>query len=421
MTCFEYEGVECTIGPASFVSTAAVTEWGHARSLEETYAWVKPLLRRVPITRVADATPLDSLGLPVWCAVTPLAKDLTVHAGKGANARAAELSAIMEAIERVCAESVPANRTRRASYADLCAERGPAALDPETLNLPFETTYAPDRPISWTLGYDVAQREHLWVPLDAALSPAQEGVCHGVETNGLAAGNTVTEAALHALYELVERDASSGEQFVELFADAADQHAPRVRMVDTAQLGADARAWIDRLVANGLRVAVQELTSDIGVPVFGAFVIDEAFPGNPGRTTTFSGHGCDLSARRAVFRALTEATQAHSVVLLGARDAFEGTRPLPDRGARLRRRLDVLHARRHVAFRADDLGSGDLWRDMQAVLERLSAVGLRRCVVVDLTRPDVGVPVVRVIVPGLEHPYAFSARRPGPRLLRKLL
>jgi len=193
------------------------------------------------------------------------------------------------------------------------------------------------------------------------------------------------------------------------------------RIIDLSQLPDECRSWIERLATNRLRVVVQELTNEIGVPVFGAFIIDKAFPGNVSGTTVFSGHGCDLSSRRAVFRAVTEAAQAHSIVNLGARDSFEGTRPLPDRGGRLRRRLDVLHARHHLPFRDENAESGDLWRDIQVVLDRLRRAGLTRCVVVDLSRSDLEIPVVRVIVPGLESPYGASTRRPGRRLLRRLV
>jgi ribosomal protein S12 methylthiotransferase accessory factor len=370
---------------------------------------------------VCNVTPLDFVGLPVWSAVTPLAKDLTVHAGKGGSPLAAQLSAVMEAIERVCGESMPDSRIRHASFDTLRSESGPAVLDPETLNLPFSTEYTPDRLIGWTVGYDVAGADHIWVPVDAVISPAEEGVCSGAETNGLAAGNTITEAALHAVYELIERDAASIEQFVELYAESTDRRASPVRSVELTQLPDEARAWAERLSENDLQVVIQDLTNDIRVPVFGALIVDEAFAGNMGQTTVFAGHGCDLSARRAVFRAIAEATQAHSVVSLGARETFEGTRPFPDRSARLRRRLDVLRPRQQVAFCNDDFGSGDLWRDLQVVLERLSSAGLNRCIIVDLTREDLGIPVVRAIVPGLENPYGFSARRPGFRLLQSLV
>jgi YcaO-like protein with predicted kinase domain len=418
--CFEHAGVQCTVGRSSFVPTPVVTESGHARALEDTHAWVKPLLRRVPITRVINVTPLDFVGLPVWSAVTPLAKDLTVHAGKGRNALASQLSAIMEAIERVCGESMPASCMRRASYEALMKEGGPPVLDPEALGLPFDTSYTPDHVIRWTLGYDVAHDEHVWVPVDFVISPPEECVCTSVETNGLASGNTITEAVVHALYELIERDALSIEQFCELHAEHSDRRAPPVRMVDTSQLPEDSRAWVDRLVASDLRVVVQDLTSEIGVPVFAAYLIDPAFAGNAGQTATFAGYGCDLAPPRAVFRAITEAVQSHSIVSLGARDTFEGTRPLPDRNARLRRRLDVSQPRTLVPFSHEDPGSGDLWRDLQVIVQRLATAGLERCVVADLTRADLGVPVVRVLVQGLEGPYGSSTRRPGLRLLRRL-
>ncbi|MFY9806025.1 MAG: hypothetical protein WCC47_09150 [Pseudonocardiaceae bacterium] len=83
-----------------------------------------PLLPKVPVTRIYDATPLDVVGLPIFSAVTPLARDLTVHAGKGSCAEASRLSAAMEAVDRCCAESLPPARLRRASYQQLCTGCG---------------------------------------------------------------------------------------------------------------------------------------------------------------------------------------------------------------------------------------------------------------------------------------------------------
>jgi ribosomal protein S12 methylthiotransferase accessory factor len=359
--------------------------------------------------------------LPVWSAVTPLAKDLTVHAGKGGNALAAQLSAVMEAIERVCGESLADDRVRNASYETLRKRSKQFVLDPESLNLPFDTAYTRERIIRWTVGYDIGGAEYIWVPVDAVISPAEEGVCRGAETNGLAAGNTITEATLHAVYELIERDAVSIEHFLDLHSEAGDRVASRARMVDLVQLPEQTRAWVNHLATKDLKVVVQDLTSDVGVPVFGALVIDESFAGNMSELTTFVGHGCDLSSRRAVLRAVTEATQAHSIVSIGARETFEGTRPLPDRSARLRRNLDILYSQEQAAFRADEFSSADLHCDLRIVVERLSIAGLKRCIIVDLTRSDLGIPVVRAIVPGLENPYGHSARRPGPRLLRHLV
>lgn len=419
---FEFQGLRCPIGKSNFVPTPVVSGAGHARSLEDTYAWVRPLLRKVPVTRVNDVTPLDFTGLPVWSAVTPLAKDLTVHAGKGASSLAAKLSAIMEAIERVCGESIPDpdKRILRAPFAELrkCAV---PVVNPEALGLPFDTNYTPDRVIRWTLGYDLMRDEHLWVPVDFVVTPAEEGVCSGVETNGLASGNTITEAVVHALYELIERDALALDLFCELYAEATDPQAAQVRIIDPAGLPKDTRLWIDQLIDKDIQVVVQDLSGDLRVPVFGVCLIDPWFPGNEGSPMLFGGYGCDLSPRRAVFRAVTEAVQSHSIISLGARDTFEGMRPLPDRVARLRRRLDVSHPRNYHPFPDETVDAGDLWLDLQEILRRLKGVELERCVVVSLTREDLKVPVVRVLVPGLEGPYGSTTRRPGGRLLRSLV
>jgi YcaO-like protein with predicted kinase domain len=404
-----------------FVPTPKATTFGHALPFEDTFALVKPLLRRVPITRVANITPLDSLGFPVWSAVTPLAKDLTVHAGKGHNSSAARLSAIMESIERVCAERVEQSRILRASYTDLKATSTEYVTNPDEFDLPFEAEYNPDRVISWIYAYDLMERSHAWVTLDLVISPAQEGVCIGVETNGLAAGNTYTEATLHAIYELIERDACSEEQFCEMYLEAPSSSTNGPRMIERTTLPTVSQKWLDQLANRGYKTVVQDLTNDISVPVFGVFILDSCFPGAEDEVA-FAGYGADLNPENAIFRALTEAVQSHTVVALGARDTFEGMRPLPDRSAMLMRQVNVRHPRDFVPFPNGKTNfSTDLLDDLKTVLGRLADAGLKRCLVVDLSRADLQIPVVRVLVPGLAAPYAATRRKPGLRLLRNIL
>ena len=61
------------------------------------------------VTRLADITRLDRLGLPVWQAVRPAGKALSVHQGKGSSPIAAKVGALCEAIECHCAENVVAD------------------------------------------------------------------------------------------------------------------------------------------------------------------------------------------------------------------------------------------------------------------------------------------------------------------------
>ena len=70
-----------------------------ARDALETLAWVQPLLPRFGITRVANITGLDRIGIPVWISVRPHGRSLSVAQGKGLTPELAQASAVMESIE----------------------------------------------------------------------------------------------------------------------------------------------------------------------------------------------------------------------------------------------------------------------------------------------------------------------------------
>jgi ribosomal protein S12 methylthiotransferase accessory factor len=396
-----------------------VSPAGHARSYEETEEWLRTVLTRVPITRIFDATPLDVLGLPVWCAVTPLAADLTVHAGKGATPPAARLSAVMESIERLSGESVAGERVLRASHRRLSAVS--PAIDPELFDLPFDTRYRPDLEMDWVPGYDLLTERHFYVARDLVVSPAVEGICGRIETNGLAAGNSMTESTLHAVYEVVERHVVSEARFHDLYHDQEEAHRRPLRMIDVSTLPVDSLEWIRRIRDEGMDLVVRDLTNDLGIPVFVAYLTNDSFPGAEGETIAFGGYGADLDPARAVFRAITEAVQSHTGTVLGARDTFEGGAVTNERTAMLRRHLSTLHPGEVQPFPPSPPSSYDLYEDMKEVLARLRRGGIEHCVVVDLTREDFGVPAVRVLVPGLAAPFGESTRRPGRRLLQSLV
>ena len=131
-------------------------------------------------------------------------------------------------------------------------------------------------------------------------------------------------------------------------------------------------------------------------------------------------YGADLDPSRAVFRAVTEAVQAHSVVNLGARDSFEGLREVPAPAAMLERQLALHRPEAFVPFVNAAPGFEELKAELDAVCARLKGAGFGHCLVAELTRPDLQVPVVRVLVPGLAGPYGATQRRPPARLLRRL-
>lgn len=385
--------------------------------LAEAEAAARAAAARIPVTRLADLTRLDRIGLPVFCAVTPLAKDLTTHMGKGASAGAARVSALMEAVERVSAERLPSG-SRRASFEEMRAG-GLPVLDPALFDLPPDSAYDPARPIDWVEGDELIGGGRAWIAADLAISPPAEGVLRQVDTNGLAAGSTWLEAVLHGLCEVIERDAVGRATFAALYADPEDG-ATAPRRLDLTTAPEPCRALIGSVEARGLQVAAFDLTADIAVPTIRALILDPAWPTPRGPVARrFVGLGSDPSAGVALGRAVTEAAQSRLANIQGARDSFNrlppSRRPATLEAERLDLAADAVPFSTVPSFASDDLAE-----DLAHVRGALAAAGFRRAVAVDLTCPEFGIAVVRIRVPGL-CAFFVDRSRAGWRSLSLLL
>ncbi|THH38634.1 hypothetical protein E4Z66_03430 [Aliishimia ponticola] len=373
-------------------------------------AMIARAVPRVPVTRVSEVSRLERGAAPVFSATTPLARDLTTHMGKGLTRRAARISAVMEAIERVSAERVH-QPVRRASLQQMQAI-GEACLDPVSCDLPPSTRYDPAREFSWVQGWDLLRGHALWLPLDLCQSPPAEGILDQVDTNGLASGGTYGEAIRHGLLEVIERDAISAHLFFDHFGHAGGI-APARRL-----LSSEGVAGVIGEVGPQQRVELEEITTDIGVPVVACRLIEGGYDTAHGpQQMVFGGWGCDPQVDIAARRALTEAHQSRLGARQGTRDSF-----------------NVMEPARHEAHRPSGTSAGaaqgalsapppvfgSVSQDIAWCLGKLREVGLSRVLVVNMTDPDLGVPVVRVRVPGLAS-YVVDRHRPGWRAMRHIL
>jgi ribosomal protein S12 methylthiotransferase accessory factor len=388
--------------------------------VEATEARVGSIMSLVPITRISDVAPLDPLGLPVYSAVTPLAADLTVHMGKGRDVMSAKVSAVMEAVERVSAEPPVPVPTRRASFNELVREDEAGVIDPTTLTLPSNTEFRPDKLFTWAESHDLVADRPVWMPSDLVTSPPVEGVLHEVDTNGLAAGNTLLEATVHGLCEVIERDAWSQHEFVIQFGAERKEPPPR-RSIDLETLPDDAGPWVERIRGCGLDLVLHDITNDVGVTTVQAILTDRhyATPGGS-RQQRFLGFGTHPCAGSAAFRAISEAVQSRLSLIQGARDDHN-VMPFSTRSYTVARRAAQSTAQHGVSF--SDIPSAchdDLLQDLRFLVSRLTRIGCERLVVTDLTRPELDIPVVRVRVPGLSA-YVVNRRRVDWRCLRHLL
>jgi ribosomal protein S12 methylthiotransferase accessory factor len=377
---------------------------------EDTLARAKPHFHVAGITRLADISGLDDIGLTTIVAQRPNAPTLANASGKGFSLVAAQVSAVMEALEIAHAEAIVLP-ILEGSYDQLSRTHNLLAL--ESLSLTNRAIFRTDQPDAWISGWDLLGQRAVVVPFDTVSmlrNPRRVPVMNQpfqTGSNGLASGNELLEAVAAGLYEVIERDALACQQ-------AAFKHGlDTVRNVDTSTISDPfAHDLLQRLDRHNVDVLVWDYTCDTNVPVFKAAIFDR----HDQHRGIFGGYGCHLDPGIAVTRALTEAAQSRAIYIAGSRD------DMFRHDARRMRLEDSTIGREHLrahgalvpmASRPSE-ACATFEEDVAVLLDRVVAAGITQVIVVDLTRPDVGIPVVRVIAPGLEG-YMFQFYSPGPR------
>jgi YcaO-like protein with predicted kinase domain len=378
-----------------------------SKTPEATLARLHPLLPRLGITRVGVLTGLDTVGIPVAAAYRPNSRSIAVHQGKGRTAVAAKVSAVMEAVE--CWHAEAADLPLRLGSAEEILRHGPAVA-PGRLPLTGLGDAATSR-FLWAEADDLVSGSRLWVPYELVSadfsmpSPAGFGPFRQT-TNGLGAGNTLVEAMLHGIYEVVERDA------VALWHAASPARQARC-CVDLAGIDGPESLWmLAQFAAASVSLRLWDVTTDTGLPAFLALACDE--DGLAGVEPEF-GSACHASADVALASALAEAAQSRVTRISGARDDY-----LPEsfgiaaRAARDDAARRLLRMAPAIPFRYRH-GNVMAEADLDAALTALSRCGMPQVVCIDLSRDDIGIPVVRIIIPGLEGPWPGDGQPLGLR------
>ena len=399
------------------------------RPAQETLEKVIPISKRIGVTRLADITDMDVLRIPNYSAVVPGTEDyIWVYSGKGATRAHAMASALMESIERY--SSLPSGGPRkftRSSYAELSKTH--EVLHPDRLVEPVRFQYRDDMLMDWLSGYDLVSGEEVMVPASAALfryTPAPPAVNPFAyfHTNGLASGNVMEEAVCHALCEVIERDAMSLAELrasaipfhilrtVLLSLNSAGKRVPSIpasRFVDDPSVFPDvdisgidfhpAKNLANKFNRAGISLTIKDITSDIGIPTFNASSV-EWVTHDYGYLA--EGHGTHPDARIALLRAITEVSQTRAANIQGARDDLRKIK-YGEQNTDDRRAWQFMASTKRIRFsQVQTFFNEDILDDIKLILSRLKSVGLSQVIIVDLTNLDIGIPVVRAIVPGLE-------------------
>jgi YcaO-like protein with predicted kinase domain len=368
-------------------------------SPDQTWSAIQPLLTAAGITRVADLTWLDDLGIPTVQAVRPASLTLSVSQGKATTYRAAQVSAAMESLENWHVENISPDllSTPTTELNDALA------YDPADLNRPAGSFYHPGAKLDWMVATTLLTGRRTWVPwlatvVNISVNDAWGPPIFGMDTTGLASGNSYHEATLHGLYEIMERygmaAAKPGSTLFEVPIDdvVRSDCAGLVEMIHGA--------------GSELQVARMDVWDD-----FYCFAAEIT---SPMMEIPFSGSGLHHDPNVALSRAITEAAQSRLTAISGAREDLPSA--IYQRFARVhtfapaRKSMQPMPEANPTPWHISSTDSlGEL---LATAATAVATVAGAEPLAVVCDFPEACVPVVKVIAPGMSATVQSPLRTP---------
>ena len=372
-------------------------------------------LKIAGITRIADITDLDRIELPIYTAIRPTAQDgaVSIYGGKGITRDHAKASAMIEGFERYSAEKQADDETVIATL-DEIAKKG-NYINPKSLNLgqDLEKKDLTDFNLEWNLAHDIISDEDYYVPSNAVYHPySPDDSINGLfksNTNGLASGNVLDEAILHGMFEVIERDAWS------IFELTHKNYA----QINLDSIESDiVNDTIDKFESQGIKIKLMDFTADINIPTIAASA-DDTVSKDAGLLTL--GMGTHLDPEVAILRALTEVAQSRATQINGAREDTVRADFAREAGYERMKRINKYYFRQEDEQRdlsdIENKATTSITEDIEIVKDELISNDIGKILYTDLTRPELDISVVRVIIPEMEL-YALDQTRAGYRFLK---
>ena len=397
--------------------------------VEKTLLHVSEIAKKIGLTRIADITYMDKLYIPNYSSVLPGTEDyIWVYSGKGPTKQHAKASAIMESIERY--SSLPTSYTKKfvtGTYNQL--KHSYNILHPYEVIEPLSFDFQDDMFMDYVNGFDIINSENILVPAGLALfrynphSPSINPFAFH-HTNGLASGNVLEEAVCHALSEVIERDAIS---LAQLRASAIPFHILSnvsnnlqrqgypIKSFSKYTFQDDYTIFPDILLSHidfnpvielikkfekfNIKLIIKDVTTNIKIPTFNVACV-EWISHDYGYLA--EGHGTHPDKRIALLRAITEVSQTRVANIHGARDDLRKIK-YNDNNTDDKNAWQFMASKKTINFsEIVTYQNEDILDDINIIVKYLKEAGLKKAIVVDLTNPNIKIPVVRAIIPGLE-------------------
>lgn len=365
----------------------------------EALTRVMAMREALGITRIADITGLDRVGIPVMQAVRPFSLSNVVSQGKGGSAAQAVISAVLESVESFCAERLQGFDAvvASANALDIPSER-------------FDGHLRQDAPADWRA------RQTAWVAADNLLGgsrgmiplelvhtayvdpPFAHDGLFVASTTGLAASFDQRDAIVHGLLECVERDALARANRTHGFLQRCQIDLETIDNPAVCNL-------LETLDDRGLLVGLWHAPSPTGLPVIWCHLMEKASARTALLDHPADGSAASFDPSAAIVHAIYEAAQSRLAAISGARDdmtrAAYPKYPDWEKIAAHKRLIAQSHRGGHFsALTAPRECSGD---SLSLLLTMLEQIGVKEIfkVQIDAT-PVVGLSVVRIVVPALQ-------------------
>ncbi|MGE5340231.1 MAG: YcaO-like family protein [Candidatus Omnitrophota bacterium] len=382
----------------------------HFCSEDEALERIKTEMEKVGITRLANITGLDRIGIPVYNSIKPTANGFSVQHGKGMSLKASKISAAMESFERFYGLGQRIDFFQM-TYREL--EKKYRVIPYHYLPLSKYSIFHPDLPVEWCLGWDIVNQEEVAVPRQSvrirSYKIKKEWKLFQMTSNGLSAGFDFLEAILQGLLEVIERDAvTCSMHAARRVGSVFPLHRLRLDTIQSPDIGNLLRKIEDASVLP----LIYDCRVNTDVPTFKCYLLDKLDP----MGGISYGMGASLEPEEAMVRAINEAAMARPVFNSGARDAssheeFKAYRL--GNSALLVKNFENEQGTTDVSHIRSESGE-TFHEDILICIDKLKAVGLDQVIVFPLTEKGNGITAVRVIVPGLEG-YLLPDYRPGLR------
>jgi ribosomal protein S12 methylthiotransferase accessory factor len=374
-----------------------------AVSPKQTLTKIEPMLwDKFGITRVANITGLDDIGIPTYVAIRPCAKLLTSAQGKGITHELAKVSAMMESIEGWHCERM-ALPALFGTYQKLKNDYPMLQLHSHINHGPFEWVDIESLEIPWGKGIELISGEEIYFPYTTCYVNTtffQPGYRYfPPTTNGLASGNTLEEAICHGIFEVLEREFTVENLFVS-----------RYNQVDLSSItSSHLLALIASIQQQNLRLEVWDIRTKMNIPAYLAILHNPDEIRNVGM---MMGTGAHFSSVVALSRAITEAIQARLTIISGSRD--DQTPRVYQKIKRIRDDYDEMFAKTSLEKMPfietrfpEHFSFAQCLNDLLHVIKEH---GFEQVIVYNHTREDLNIPVVHVMIPGLRylHGTCFS-------------